>query len=74
MKLIKDNLSIPKNRETLDTRNPAGWIKNLGGINTWSNRELEWYLAENRLLFSCFSDQECDRWVCMLNWMAKKSH
>lgn len=56
MKLIKENLSIPKNRETLDTRNPAGWIKNLGGINTWSNRELEWYLAENRLLFSCFSD------------------
>lgn len=67
IKQIKHSIAIPKVREPLDSRNPAGWIKNLGGMNTWSNRELEWFMAEERLLFSCLSDEECDRWVCTLN-------
>lgn len=65
----QDAMAIHTQTEKLETRNPSGWIKNLGGINSWSNREAEWYLAENRLLFSCLSDEECDRWVCMINWL-----
>lgn len=71
-KLLKDNLAIPRAKELLDTRNPAGWIGTLGGKNTWTNRELEWYLAEDRLLFSCITDEECDKWVCILNYLAYK--
>lgn len=69
---MKDSLAIPEMKEILETRNPSGWIQNLGGLNTWSNRELEWYLSEGRLLFSCITNEECDRWVCLLNWLAQK--
>jgi hypothetical protein len=69
---IRESLAIPKVRESLETRNPAGWIKNLKGTNTWSNRELEWFLAEERLLFACQSDEECDRWVCLFNFLIEK--
>jgi len=54
------------------SKNPAGWIKNLGGNNTWTHRELEWYLAEDRYLFACLNEEECDRWVAMLNWVISK--
>ena len=70
---VKASLAIPAMKEILESRKPASWIKNLGGLNTWSNRELEWYLAEDRLLFACLSDEECDRWVCMLNWLIQKN-
>ena len=50
-------------------RNPASWIKNIGGFQAWSNREAEWYNAEHRLLFGCMSEEECDRWVVMLNFI-----
>lgn len=53
-------------------KNPASWIKNLGGINTWTNREVEWQLAEDRLLFSCLSDIECDRWVTILTYLTMR--
>ena len=69
---MRESLAIPAVRDVLASRNPAGWMKNLGGMNTWSNRELEWYLAEDRLLFACLSNDECDRWVCMLNWLIEK--
>jgi hypothetical protein len=69
---MRDALALPAMKEVLTSRNPAGWIKNLGGVNTWSNRELEWYLAEERLLFACLSEEECDRWVCILNCLIQK--
>jgi hypothetical protein len=56
----------------LNSKSPIGWIKNMSSIYTWSNREIEWYMAEERLLFSCLTDEECDRWVCMLNWVVSK--
>lgn len=57
----------------MDSKNPAGWIKNLAGIYTWTNRELEWYWAEERLLFAYLTEEECDRWVCILNMLIGKN-
>jgi len=64
---------MPLERKNLLTRNPCHWILGLGGHTTWTNRELEWYLAEERLLFSCLSEEECDRWVTLLHWLKNKA-
>ena len=69
--LMFENLSIPKEEEILDSKSPVGWIKNMSGNDTWSHREIDWYLTENRLLFSCQSDEECDLWVGILNYLIK---
>ena len=67
-----DSLAMPKIKEYMESKNPAGWIKTLSNVYTWTNRELEWYQAEERLLFACLTENECDRWVCMLNWAISK--
>jgi len=41
---------------------------NLGG-NAWSYRELDWYLAEEKLLFFTKTEDECKMWVNFLNWI-----
>ena len=69
---LADSLAMPKIKEFMDTKSPAGWIKSLSNVYTWSNREMEWYDAEERLLFACITEDECDRWVCMLNWAISK--
>lgn len=69
---IRQALALPQQKQIMASRNPAGWIRSLGSISAWTNRELEWYLAEERLLFACLSDEECDRWVCILNWLINK--
>eukprot|EP00347_Sterkiella_histriomuscorum_P017686 403348388 len=74
---LQDDLAIPKLKEKFESRNPAGWIKNISGFQAWSNREAEWFNAENRLLFGCPSEIECDRWVLMLNllvWIKQQNH
>lgn len=62
-----EDLAVPKLKETFEAKNPASWIKNLSGFQAWSNREAEWFNAEQRYLFGCQSEEECDRWVLMLN-------
>jgi len=42
------------------------------GNFTWTHREFEWYFAENRFLFAAEDESECDRWVCVLNWLLTK--
>ena len=66
---IFENLSIPVGEEVLDSKSPVGWMKNMRGLDTWSHREIDWYLSENRLVFSCQSDKECDLWVTILNYL-----
>jgi hypothetical protein len=66
---VQEDLAVPIMKETYESRNPAGWIKHLGGSNAWSNREAEWFMAEKRMLFGCSNEMECDRWVTILNWM-----
>ncbi len=39
------------------------------GVSSWNSRELEWYCAEERLLFASESMEECETWVWALNWM-----
>eukprot|EP00826_Nyctotherus_ovalis_P032845 TRINITY_DN26452_c0_g1_i1.p1 TRINITY_DN26452_c0_g1~~TRINITY_DN26452_c0_g1_i1.p1 ORF type:complete len:191 (-),score=24.35 TRINITY_DN26452_c0_g1_i1:95-667(-) len=46
-----------------------GSTSGIKGKQTWSNREFEWYTAEERLLFVAKSSKECERWVCLLNWL-----
>ena len=36
---------------------------------TWTNRELEWYYAEDRFLFAALNEDDCDKWVCIMNWL-----
>lgn len=50
-------------------RNPSSWIKSLSSNFTWTNRELEWYFAEDRFLFAALNEDECDRWVTIMNWL-----
>ena len=49
------------------------WIKTLSSVNTWSNREIEWFVSEERLLFATASEEEADRWVLVLNWLIAKA-
>lgn len=53
-------------------RNPSSWIKSLSSNFTWTNRELEWYFAEDRFLFAANTEEECDKWVCISNWLLAK--
>jgi len=50
-------------------RNPSSWIKSLSSNFTWTNRELEWYFAEDRFLFAATNEDDCDKWVCIMNWL-----
>ena len=54
-------------------RNPSSWIKSLSSNFTWTNRELEWYFAEDRFLFAAAREDECDRWVCIMNWLLSRN-
>ena len=65
-------LSRIQKKERVETKSPKKWIKTLGGMHTWNNRELEWYCAEERLLFAAKSVDECERWVWLLNWFISK--
>ena len=47
-------------------RNPSSWIKSLSSNFTWTNRELEWYYAEDRFLFAAKNEVDCDKWVCIM--------
>ena len=55
--------------EKITSKNPNKWINSLSGLHTWNNRALEWYLAEERMLFSAKSEVECNKWVLLLNWL-----
>jgi len=65
----KAKLTRTANIEIITVKNPKKWIKSLSSSHTWSNRELEWYLAEQRMLFSAQSLKECNRWIILLNWL-----
>ncbi|CDW83195.1 UNKNOWN [Stylonychia lemnae] len=67
--LIEESLSKPLEIEEMIVRNPSSWIKSLSSNFTWTNRELEWYFAEDRFLFAAKNEEECDRWVCIMNWI-----
>ena len=69
IQLIEGSLSKPVEAEEIFVRNPSSWIKSLSSNFTWTNRELEWYFAEDRFLFAAFNEEECDKWVCILNWL-----
>jgi len=58
-----------KCEERIEVKNPKKWINSLSGNHTWNNRELEWYLSEQRMLFSTRSKEECKRWILILNWL-----
>lgn len=66
---IREDLAVPSIKETCEIKYPSSWIKSINNATTWSNRWAEWTEAEQRLLFGCTSDIECDRWVVMLNWL-----
>ena len=67
--LIEESLAKPLEFDEIIVRNPSSWIKSLSSNFTWTNRELEWYFAEDRFLFTAMREDECDRWVCIMNWL-----
>lgn len=67
--MIEEGLAKPLEAEEMIVRNPSSWIKSLSSNFTWTNRELEWYFAEDRFLFAALNEDECDRWVCIMNWL-----
>jgi hypothetical protein len=66
---MEEALTKPNASEEIMIRNPSSWIKSLSSNFTWTNRELEWYFAEDRFLFAGLDEEECDRWVCVMNWL-----
>jgi len=58
-----------RREEEITAKSPKKWINSLSGFHTWNNRSLEWYLAEERMLFSAKTEAECNRWVFILNWL-----
>jgi hypothetical protein len=69
---IKQALAVPEAPTPVHPLSHNSYIKSLSGQNTWSNREIEWYVSEERMLFSCLSEEEADRWVLVLNWLKSK--
>ena len=67
--MIEESLAKPLSSEEIFVRNPSSWIKSLSSNFTWTNRELEWYFAEDRFLFAAANEDECDKWVCIMNWL-----
>ena len=67
--MIEESLSKPQQAEEIYVRNPSSWIKSLSSNFTWTNRELEWYYAEDRFLFAAKNEVDCDKWVCIVNWL-----
>lgn len=67
--MIEESMAKPLSAEELFVRNPSSWIKSLSSNFTWTNRELEWYFAEDRFLFAALNEDECDKWVCIMNWL-----
>jgi len=67
--MIEDSLAKPMTAEEIMIRNPSSWIKSLSSNFTWTNRELEWYFAEDRFLFAATNEEDCDKWVCITNWL-----
>lgn len=59
--------------QTVSAKNPNAWISGISGLSTWNNRALEWYLAEQRMLFAAGSEDDCNRWVFLLNWLLMRS-
>ena len=38
----------------------------------WTHREVEWFAAEKRLLFSALNSKELDRWISAINGLTIK--
>jgi hypothetical protein len=53
--MIEESLAKPLEAEEMLVRNPSSWIKSLSSNFTWTNRELEWYFAEDRFLFAALN-------------------
>mmetsp|Transcript_6975 Transcript_6975/g.5229 ORF Transcript_6975/g.5229 Transcript_6975/m.5229 type:complete len:105 (-) Transcript_6975:70-384(-) len=67
--MIEESMAKPAAASEIIVRNPSSWIKSLSSNFTWTNRELEWYFAEDRFLFAATNEDDCDRWVCIMNWL-----
>lgn len=67
--MLEESLAKPLEAQEIYVRNPSSWIKSLSSNFTWTNRELEWYYAEDRFLFAAMNEDDCDRWVCIMNWL-----
>ncbi len=76
MQYVKENaaaLARVSPPERIETKSPNKWISGISGFHTWNNRELEWYLAEERMLFVATTAEECSRWVFLLNWLLARN-
>lgn len=71
--MIEESLAKPLQFDEILVRNPSSWIKSLSSNFTWTNRELEWYFAEDRFLYAATNEDECDRWVCIMNWLLARN-
>ena len=58
---------------SLSTENPKGWLTDFKGKQTWTNREIRWYMAESRMLFAADSTDMCNRWVNLLSWLIESN-
>ena len=70
--MIEEALTKPLEASEIFVKNPSSWIKSLSSNFTWTNRELEWYYAEDRFLFAALNEDDSDKWVCIINWLLAK--
>ncbi len=70
--IVRESMKKPTRASEILVKNPSSWIKSLSSSFTWTNRELEWYFAEDRYLFAVGTKLECDKWVARLNVLIAK--
>lgn len=66
---LSQSLSKPVYEYAMESSSPNSWLPSLKGVNTWSNRKIEWARSQNRFVFACESEVICDKWVTVLNWI-----
>ena len=46
--------------------------KQKDGYMKWTKREVNWYLAENRMLFASFDEMEICKWNIVFQWILSR--
>lgn len=67
---IDKTINSPVYKFELETRNPSGWLESLSGMNTWTNREINWLQSNPTFVFAVTSKLEVNKWICIINYIA----
>ena len=65
----KEFLILPTQDDEINKlKNPKAWMPNFQGVNTWTNRELQWFESEKCLIFGVRNESQCNNWIIFLGY------